>query len=94
MSTPENTVKPAVRGVPTSVKFSFIALEIAVLAISAFFVFVPTHFDPSLGLVQLVLLPILLISSCLLLCREREIAISGLFVFVVSVFIALSFPVF
>ena len=87
-------MKPAATKLPKSVKFGFIALEFAVLALSAFYVFAPTHFDPNLGLLQMVLMAMLLMSSCLLLRRERRLAIYGFLVFVISVFMGFSIPVF
>jgi len=87
-------MEPVVSKVPILVRVGFVTLESAILALTAFFIFAPEHYNPSLGLVRMVLLAMLLITSYLILPRNRQMAISGFLVFFVCLFIGLVCPQF
>ena len=94
MST-EKPMKPATRKVPALVKFGFIALEVAVLVNGAIYFYLNSaYYHPVMGLVELWLLAILFISSCLLLFRDGRLALSGFIVILLAVLGGFQLPIY
>ena len=94
-SSQSSNIRPVVRKAPTLVPFAFITLEVAVLALGAFYFHLGSEYGhPTMEFVETCLIWALLQSSVLLLFMDRRLAISGFIVLLVCALAGSSLQVF